>query len=87
METSTAYLRAYKHSPTEDKLIPWVTEERIIKGCNRNTYLLAVGGTHKGESPYENEGYMTLSGALWVFSDSYFYRADTDQQSSVICPP
>ena len=50
----------------------------IIKGDNKNTYLLAVGGPHKGESPYENEGYMTLSGALWVFSDSYFYRADTE---------
>lgn len=30
MKTSTAYLRAHKHSPTEDKLVPWVTEERII---------------------------------------------------------
>lgn len=30
METSTAYLRAYKHSPTEDRLVLWVTEERII---------------------------------------------------------
>lgn len=86
METSTAYLRTYKHSPLEDRLVPWVAEERILKGDNKNTYLLAVGGTHKGESPYENEGYMTLSGALWVFSGSYFYRADTEQQSSVICP-
>lgn len=30
MEASTVYLRAYKHSPMEDKLVPWVTEERII---------------------------------------------------------
>lgn len=30
METSTVYLRTYKHSPTEDRLVPWVTEERII---------------------------------------------------------
>jgi len=30
METSTVYLRAYKHSPTEDRLVLWVTEERII---------------------------------------------------------
>ena len=84
METSTAYLRTYKHSPLEDRLVPWVAEERILKGDNKNTYLLAVGGTHKGESPYENEGYMTLSGALWVFSGSYFYRSDTEQKSSVI---
>lgn len=60
METSTAYLRTYKHSPTEDKLVPWVTEERIIKSDNKNTYMLAIGGTHKGESPYENEGFPLL---------------------------
>ena len=30
MEASTVYLRAHKHSPTEDRLVLWVTEERII---------------------------------------------------------
>lgn len=84
-ETTTVYLKNCVTSRKEDQLdIPTILEHATINPDA--TYLLALEEAHCSEYLGFYEGYLTCKGSIWIFGENYFYRADTDKQSSVICP-
>lgn len=86
IETTTAYLKNCPTSRKEDQLDASLFMKKYAYINPDGTYLLAIKEDDCGEglSPYN--GYVVRKGSIWVFGEYSFCRADTQQQSSVICP-
>lgn len=84
-ETTTAYLKNCATSRKEDQLDTSIILEHATINPDA-TYLLAIEEAGCNEYLGSDEGYLVCKGSIWVFGGNYFYRADTEKQSSVICP-
>lgn len=84
-ETTTVYLKNCATSRKEDQLDISIILEHVTINPDA-TYLLAIEEARCNEYLGFYKGHLVCKGSIWIFEDNYFYRADTDKQSSVICP-